>query len=248
MYPVLLQTGSFTVYTFSVTLVLAFLLGGRVVTRELARRRMDQRVAGEILLAAALGGLAGARGWWIVEERGLASLIGPWSGGLVWYGGLAGGAVLVTVVLEARRLPWLTTADCIAPALALGLAIGRLGCHLAGDGDWGTVTSLPWGVAYQRGVAGWPHPPGVRVHPAPLYECAANGTIFAMLCAVGGARARDGTVFASYCVLAGVCRFAVESIRVNRTVVWGLTEAQLVSVALAALGAVTLWASSVREG
>src|SRR5436190_1700707 len=72
--------------------------------------------------------------------------------------------------IRTNRLPWLLTVDCIAPGLVLAHAIGRIGCELAGDGDWGRETTLPWGMAYPNAIVGWNYPPGVRVHPTPLYE------------------------------------------------------------------------------
>src|SRR2546428_13826043 len=87
----------------------------------------------------------------------------------------------VTLFFWREHIPWLAGADACAPAIALGQAIGRLGRQAAGDGDWGKETALPWGMAYPYAVVGWDKPPGVPVHPPPLYEAAAYAAIFAPL-------------------------------------------------------------------
>ena len=127
-----------------------------------------------MVLWAAVGGLVGARILAIVDDwSGFVSdpLHSIFSGsGFVFYGGLIGGFIAVSWTIRRHGLPWLQTVDCIAPGLVLAQGIGRIGCQLAGDGDWGSETTLPWGMAYPNAIVGWPYPPGVRVHPAPLYE------------------------------------------------------------------------------
>jgi phosphatidylglycerol:prolipoprotein diacylglycerol transferase len=127
-------------------------------------------------------------------------------------------------------------ADAVAPALALGQAIGRIGCQLSGDGDWGSETTLPWGMAYPHAVVGWDKPPGVVVHPTPIYEMVLYFAIFAFLWRARREPAPDGTAIARYAVLTGAARFAVEFVRVNPQVALGLTQAQWTALALAAIG------------
>jgi phosphatidylglycerol:prolipoprotein diacylglycerol transferase len=122
------------------------------------------------------------------------------------------------------------------PALAIGYAVGRLGCQLAGDGDWGKETTLPWGMAYPYAVVGWDKPPGVRVHPTPVYESLAYFAIFAFLWRKRLEPAPPGTLFAWYLLLTGIARFLVEFVRTNPVIAFGLTQAQLASLALAVLG------------
>src|SRR5262249_50656130 len=150
--------------------------------------------------------------------------------------GLAGGALAVTLFFHRHGIPWLRGADAVAPALAIGQAIGRIGCQVAGDGDWGQTTTLPWGMAYPYAVVGWPYAEGVRAHPTPLYEGLAYFGVFAFLWWRRREAAPDGTMFAWYLVLMPMARFLVEFVRTNRVVALGLTEAQLVSLGLAALG------------
>jgi phosphatidylglycerol---prolipoprotein diacylglyceryl transferase len=160
--------------------------------------------------------------------------------GFVFYGGLIGGALAMTFFFRRHGMPWWRGADAVAPALVLGQAIGRVGCQLSGDGDWGTVTTVPWAMAYPYAVVGWPYPPGIRVHPTPIYETLAYLAIFALLWRWRRTPQPDGTIFCWYLVLASGARFLVEFLRVNPVVAGNLTSAQLTSIALVAIGAARL--------
>lgn len=241
MHPVLGHAGGVVLYTFTLTTLVALVTAAAVAVRRLQAGGASAGAASAVVAAGIAGGLAGARAWWLVaaygpDPRAWASV----GGGLVWWGGVLGGAVAVATVLHASGTSILRGADALAPPLALGLAIGRLGCHLAGDGDWGAPTALPWGVSYEHGVAGWPHPLGVRVHPAPLYEAVASVAIWSVLRAWERREVPAGRVVAIWALLAGATRAAVEVVRTNAPVALGLTAAQLVGLALAAAGGVAL--------
>ncbi len=261
MYPEILTLGPYsvasfsigpiTLYTFGAMMGLGFLVASNLIARELGRHGDDPQIGSSILLAAAVGGIVGARAWAIMNEWQLfvadpASAL--FSGaGFVWYGGLVGGTLSVTFVFRRHGIAWLRGADCVAPGLVLGQAIGRIGCHLAGDGDWGSVTQVPWGVAYSNAIIGWPHPPGVLVHPTPLYEFAAYTAIFGFLW-MWRKRARiDGEMFALYLMMAPAARFVIEFFRINPRVFYGLTQAQLFSVALIASGGILMFVLRRRE-
>ena len=158
---------------------------------------------------------------------------------------MLGGALAVTWVVRRKGIPWLRAADISAPALAIAYGIGRIGCHVAGDGDWGTVTDVPWAVAYTNAIIGWvhpytgmPYPAGVKVHPTSIYEFIQSILIFAVLWPLRKKSYPDGTIFWLYLILSGVARFVVEFWRVNPAVGLGMTEAQWFSGILIALG---LW-------
>jgi phosphatidylglycerol:prolipoprotein diacylglycerol transferase len=144
--------------------------------------------------------------------------------------------VAVSWIILKNGLPWLVVVDCIAPALAVGLAIGRIGCQLAGDGDWGTVSDLPWAMAYPNAIVGWDYPPGVRVHPAPVYEMVANLGLFAFLWSIRKRPQPDGTIFWWYLIVSAAIRFAIEFVRLNPVTLLGLTAAQLTSLVLIVIG------------
>jgi phosphatidylglycerol:prolipoprotein diacylglycerol transferase len=240
MVPDVLHIGPVPIHLFGIFLALAFLAAGWAAGREFERRGWDPALASSVLVWAAVGGLVGAR-LWIVVDAWPEFVAAPLTflvtgGGFVWYGGLLGGALAVTLYFRREGIPWLRGADAVAPAIVLGQAIGRIGCQVAGDGDWGRETTLPWGMAYPYAVVGWDKPPGVRVHPTPLYESAAYFAVFLLLWRARREPAPDGAILALYLLLSGAARFLVEFVRVNPRVLFGLTEAQLVSLALIVVG------------
>src|ERR671922_1596063 len=247
MYPVLFQFGPFTLYSFGAFMALAALSAAWVVHLELKRKGYHPELASSVVFAAAIGGLIGARLLFILEEWS-AFVRSPWDliftgAGFTWYGGFLGGVLAVSWVVKKNKIPWLVGADIAAPALAIAYGIGRLGCHVAGDGDWGTVTSAPWGVAYTNAIIGWvdpstgiPYPPGVRVHPTPIYEFIESVVIFGILWAVRKKEYAPGTLFWFYLALAGLARLIVEFWRLNPILAMGLTEAQWFSVLMMIVG------------
>jgi len=241
MYPVLFRLGPITIYSYGMMMALGFLAAGWVLSRELQRQGKDPNFSSTLVLWGAVGGLLGARLLFVIEQWP-AFVADPWSfvltgAGFTWYGGLIGGVAALTLCIQRSGLSWLEVMDAVAPAIALGHGIGRIGCHLAGDGDWGPPTTLPWGVAYTQAIIGWDFPPGVRVHPTALYETAAYGLIFALLWSRRAAAHQPGTLFWSYLLLAGIARFLLEFVRVNSVVLFGLSQAQLLSLGLVAVGA-----------
>jgi phosphatidylglycerol:prolipoprotein diacylglycerol transferase len=240
MIPDVLHIGPVPIHLFGIFLALAFLAAGSVAGREFARSGYDPAAASTCVVWAAVGGIVGARLWLVLDAwhefvRAPASFLLT-GGGFVWYGGLLGGAVAVTVCFRREGIPWLRGADAVAPAIALGQAIGRIGCQVAGDGDWGRETTLPWGMSYPYAVVGWDKPPGVRVHPTPVYECLAYLVIFLVLWRMRRDPVPDGAVFSTYLVLTGLARFLVEFVRMNPPFVLGLTQAQVTSLVLMAVG------------
>jgi phosphatidylglycerol:prolipoprotein diacylglycerol transferase len=244
MYPVLFRLGPLTIYSYGVMMALGFLAAGWVLSKEFQRQGKDPNLSSTLVLWAAIGGLLGARLLFLLEQW-QAFLADPWpllftGAGFTWYGGLLGGVGAVTWYIQRHGLPWLVMMDAIAPAIALGHAIGRIGCHLAGDGDWGPPTTLPWGVAYTQAIVGWDFPPGVRVHPTPLYEMGAYFLVFALLWRRRTSPHAPGALFWGYLVLAGSARFLLEFVRLNAPLVLGLSQAQIISVLLVAFGALML--------
>lgn len=257
MYPILFQLGPITIYSFGAFMALAALTAAWVVHVELKRRGYNPELASSLVFAAALGGLVGARLLFIVEEWN-SFLAAPLNyiftgAGFTWYGGLLGGTVAVSWVVKKNKIPWLTGADIAAPALAIAYGIGRIGCHVAGDGDWGRVTDVSWGVAYTDAIIGWvdpmtgiPYPPGVRVHPTPIYEFIESVIVFAALWSMRGKGYAPGTIAWLYMILAGFARLLVEIWRINPPLALGLSEAQWFSLALMALGLGLLLRRPVR--
>ena len=241
MYPILFQIGPFTVYSFGVLMALGFYVGASVSAAEYQRRGGDRELMWNFLVWVFIAGLVGSKLLSVVADVGaffrdpLHQLLS--GSGFVWYGGLLGGFAAAWPLSRTYHMRFPLILECTAPGLAIGQAIGRLGCHVAGDGDWGTVTDLPWGVAYENAIVGWDHPPGVVVHPTPIYEAIAYTTVFAVLMALRKKGYAEGTSFSVYLVGASIVRFLVEFIRINPVVGLGLTQAQWIAIALFACGA-----------
>ena len=240
MIPDNLRIGPIPIHWFGIFLALAMAAAGWATSREFQRRGLEGKLAWDAAILGALGGVVGAR-LWVIFESWPAFIENPvrfifTGGGLAWYGGLLGGTIALTLFFRRHSIPWLAGADAVAPALALGHAVGRIGCQVSGDGDWGTETKLPWGMAYPHAVVGWDYPPDVRVHPTPIYEMLAYLAIFAWLWRTRHRSEPSGRQFGRYLVLAGIARFLVEFVRINPRVALGLSVAQWVSLVLIVVG------------
>jgi phosphatidylglycerol:prolipoprotein diacylglycerol transferase len=226
-----------SIKTFGVTFALGFLACGAVVARRLRELGKPADWAYEIVFAALIGGVVGARGYYVIEkyQQVKHDLLGSvFSGsGLVWYGGAIGGAIGVIGWMRWRRVLELRMLDMCATALALGYAIGRIGCQVSGDGDYGIRSSLPWAMGYPHGTL--PTPPGVKVQPTPIYETVTMCLLAYLLWHLRD-RVRPGVVFALYLLFSGLERFLVEFIRRNKEVIVGLTAPQLESIGLCVVG------------
>jgi phosphatidylglycerol---prolipoprotein diacylglyceryl transferase len=226
-----------SIKTFGVCFALGFLACGGLVARRLRELGRPADWAYEIVFAALIGGLVGARGYFLIERFSEVKhdLIGSiFSGtGLVWYGGAIGGAIGVIGWMRWRHVLELRILDMCATALALGYAIGRIGCQVSGDGDYGIRSSLPWAMGYPHGTV--PTPPGVRVQPTPIYETVAMCLLAYALWKLRE-RFRPGVVFALYLVGSGLERLLVEFVRRNAEVFAGLTAPQLESIGLLVIG------------
>jgi phosphatidylglycerol---prolipoprotein diacylglyceryl transferase len=236
-----------SIKTFGVMFALAFLACGAVVARRLSEVERPPDWAYEMTFAALIGGLIGSRLYYLVQNYDDVKhdLLGNiFSGsGLVWYGGAIGGALAVTMWARWRGFLGLALLDAAAPALALGYAIGRIGCQVSGDGDYGKPWDGPWAMAYPDGTV----PTDVPVHPTPVYETLAMGLAAWALWRARGAL-RPGALFAAYLVLAGTERFLVEFLRRNDAVALGLTAPQFESLALLVAGLAWLAALAARGG
>jgi phosphatidylglycerol:prolipoprotein diacylglycerol transferase len=244
-----IDVGGVELQTFGIFFALNFLCWAAIVARRLKEIGKPVDWAYELLFASLIGGLVGARLYFVVQnwDEVEGDLVGNlFSGaGLVWYGGLIGGVIAVLLWAWWRDFLRLALLDMTAPALALGYAIGRIGCQVSGDGDYGKASGLPWAMGYPDGAV--PTAPGVEVQPTPIYETLSMG-LFALVLW----RLRDafvpGALFGLYLVGAGLERFLVEFARRNEAVLAGLTAAQLESLGLLVGGAVWLLVLRRRHG
>lgn len=237
MLPELGSIGPFTFYSFGLMIAVAVVVAAVFLAIDLRQRGYDPSWAIEVAFAAGLGGFIGARIYYLVENWGEPGLGLFSTTGIVWYGGVAGGFIGVILWSVWRRIPLGITANMVAAPLALGYAIGRIGCQLAGDGDYGDLTSLPWGMAYPEGTV----PTTDIVHPTPVYETLASLVIFWILWRMRGRLPAPWALFGLYLLLAGLERFLVEFVRATPIVGGGLTTAQIISLAIVAIGAVLVW-------
>lgn len=239
--------------TFGLMVAVAMLASFYMLRADLVRRGMgiaDSGMAEKLVALPCLAGLIGAKLYHELEAP-REFFADPWHHlfnqyGFAWFGGLVAG--LVTYVWLARKesIPILSLLDAGAPAAALGYGIGRIGCLLSGDGDYGVPTTLPWGMSFPDGLV----PTNLRVHPTPIYELIASITIAWLLWRLGerrqasnvpaGRKWKPGSVFAAFLILTGLARFLVEFIRINPKSILGLTNAQLASLCSVLLGLI-LW-------
>jgi phosphatidylglycerol:prolipoprotein diacylglycerol transferase len=254
-YPFIIHLGPLEVTGYGLMMVVAFLMGGWLIARQLKEKGLREDYAADAVAAAVIGGIIGAKLWYVALTGDPEALFSR--GGLVWYGGFIGGAI--AVILNGWRLgvPLRWTMQLTAPALAAAYALGRVGCFLVND-DYGRPTDLPWGVKFPEGLPpstagnlhklfGIPVPEGIdpstvlAVHPTQLYEVGAMLIAFAILWRLRNNGRPVGWVFGLYLIFAGVERFLVEIVRAKDDRFLGpFTLAQLTSVIIVAIGAFLL--------
>jgi phosphatidylglycerol:prolipoprotein diacylglycerol transferase len=232
-----------SIKTFGLFFALNFIAWGALAHRRLKEIGRPPEWASEMVLVAILGGLVGARGYYLLQNHGELSAGQIFGGaGLIWYGGLAGGVIAMLIWARRRDFFSLALVDIAGPCLALGYAIGRIGCQVSGDGDYGKAWDGPWAMGYPHGEV--PTAPGETVHPTPIYETLTMGLLAWGLWQLRD-RVRPGVLFALYLVGAGTERFLVEFLRRNEDVALGLTAAQLESLGILVAGAI--WLSVVKR-
>jgi len=237
VYPVLFRIGSFEITSFGVLVAIGALVGIWIFQRELRRASLPDSGV-DAAIAGVLGGLLGAKLLWTIEHAaGLEPLTGLLfsRGGMSWFGGLIGGVGAGVLWLRRRGVPVMAGLAAASPGLAIGHAIGRIGCFLVGD-DYGRPTDLPWGMAFPKGLP----PTDIPVHPTQLYEMALLLPIAWLLIRWRRNGVADRVVFGRYMVLAGVVRFGIEFVRVNEPVAGPFTLAQLISAGVAITGVALL--------
>jgi len=208
--------GPYTLHTYGVLLAIAFLTGLWVVSRQAKREGLDSGRITDMAVFVLIAGLLGAKLLLLVLEwrtyaRNPLDLL--WSGG-VFYGGLLGGVLVAWWYARRHRLPGWRTADVLAPGVAVGQAIGRLGCFAAGC-CWGKPAQVPWAVTftdlYAARAVGTPldNP----LHPSQIYESAAAFLIFVFLLWLAPRKRFAGQVVLAYIACYSVVRFALEFLR-----------------------------------
>ena len=236
MYPVLFRIGSFEITSFGVMVALGALAGLWVFRRELARSKLPD-AAVDAAVYGLIGGLLGAKLLYVFEHLGEGSFFSLFldRGGMSWFGGFVGGLLAGLATIRAKRWPLMAVLSAATPALAVGQMLGRIGCFLVGD-DYGSPTSLPWGVAFPQGLP----PTTERVHPTQIYEAIFLAVLAWVLVRWRRRGVPDRIVLGRYFLLAGGFRFLLEFVRVNTRVAGPLTVAHFCALAIVLLGIVLL--------
>jgi phosphatidylglycerol---prolipoprotein diacylglyceryl transferase len=251
-----LHLGPLTIPTFGLMVATALLVSAYVLQADFDRRRAQletlpgyrgQRDEGFLIIGiAGIAGLVGARLYHVLETP-REFFADPWPQlwsrfGFAWFGGFLGGFLALLFLAGYFKIPVLQFLDIASPAACVGYAIGRIGCLLSGDGDYGIPTTLPWGMSFPNGVV----PTTARVHPTPLYEFVIWLAIAAFLWRLGkkslSGSLGNGTIFVGYLILTGFARFLVEFIRINPRSFFGMSNAQAASLASILAGVVLLFA------
>ena len=251
VYPLKFPLGPLEITGYGLMLMVAFLMGGWLIARQLREAGFKEDYAADIVAASVIGGIVGAKLWYVALTGDPHAILSR--GGLVWYGGFIGGALAVILNSWRLRVPLRWTMQLAAPALAAAYALGRVGCFLVND-DYGRPTDLPWGVKFPEGLPissaenlknlfGVPIPAGIdpttvlAVHPTQLYEAAAMLLVFAILWSLRKSGRPVGWLFGLYLIFAGIERFLVEILRAKDDRFLGsFTLAQLTSVIIVAIG------------
>ena len=282
MIPVLFEIGPLRINSFGLMLGIGFILGSYVLSLELKRKKLDPNLASNITVIAVIFGILGAKFLHVIEHAveywGTPSLdikgqLFSFSG-LTWYGGLILGMTAITIYVRSKKIPVMKVWDGLGVALILAYGVARLGCHFAGDGDYGIPTTLPWGTIYANGTAkptgmlreffdshpaerqAWSYD-SLRVipsridrlgypvnrfdevtplHPTPVYEMILGVIGFAIMLRLRKREYPDGKIFMIYLMLASTFRFIVEFLRLQPKLLFGLSEAQLIAIALFIVG------------
>ncbi len=246
MFPKLISIGSFYIPTYGVLVALGFLAGLSITLRLARRAALSSEKITNLALACAIAGIAGAKlfmflfdaRYYVNHPAEIVSLETLQAAG-VFHGGLIAALLIAVFLMRRWRLPVLRTMDVFAPGIALGQAIGRLGCFAAGC-CWGKECYLPWGVRFRSDFAA-PVPLDKPLHPVQLYESAADLLIFGILYRVFTRSHRTGDPIGLYLVLYSVARFIIEFFREHEQPLAGpFSLTQWIALGLLVLGVVIM--------
>ncbi len=232
MYPVLFEIGDFPISSFGLMMAVAFLVGSWLTALRMKEVGLDPDLATTLLVYVMLGGIAGSKLYFAIDEHLRTGV--PFTdllfarAGITWYGGLILGTLAGAIGARIHGVSVVQLMNCVAPAVAVGQSIGRLGCFLVGD-DYGRPSELPWAVSFPQGA-----PPTLdRVHPTQIYEIL---WLLPFAWLLWTRRDRSPFLFGEYLVINGLGRLWIETFRVNPRVWLGLTEPQIVGALLIVCG------------
>jgi len=256
MHPVILKLGWFSVYSFGFMLALSFLLGIYISGRRAKRLGVAPEHILDLSVYVIISGVVGSRllyvAFHIDEYRSFLDVFALWQGGATLYGGFLFAIVAGYIFSQKKRLAFLVLGDIISPALALGIALTRVGCFLSGC-CYGKQTTLACGVTfppdspagvYERGIAAAAGAESVALHPSQLYDSLLAFVTFILLIALQKRLTRKGMTFGLMLFCYGISRFAVDFTRyyeANMMLTKSINLNQIISGGLAAIGAYLLF-------
>jgi len=245
------------IHSYGVLIFLACFAALAMAVWRVKREKLDPNIVYELATWLFLGGVVGARGLYVILHpetiQSAGDIVRSWQGGNVFYGCILGGLTGSLIYWYRRPFPFWPVADAVAPAVAIGAAVGRIGCFLNGCCD-GAVCSLPWAVRFPAGSHAWVRqlnaglispgaPASLPVHPTQLYAAVAGFVVLGLLLAHFPRRRRRGEVMALLMILYSLSRWPVEALRADeRAVFAGMTSSQNISVALLIFG-LAIWFS-----
>ncbi len=258
MYPELFNIGPLTVYSFGFMQAIGALGATTILYYEAKRKALDIYYTLEVTLLAIISILIGGKLLFLIEnwdafvQQPVSFLLNP--NGSTFFGGFILGLLVFYIYVKKKKIPFLFAADTLPLPLLFIYASGRIGCHLAGDGDYGIPTNLPWGTNYENGTMppssmfrgseiaqSYPNgvvPDNTPLHPTSVYEAIAAAIIFFVLWKMRKNDWPTGKFFMLYLILSSVSRFLVEFIRLNPRILFGFSEAQLIAFVLGTIGIV----------
>ena len=252
MFPDLIRIGNFHIATYGVMAALGMILGLTVVFHLARKQGLDPDKMWNLGVLVVFAGIVGSKLLYIINEWGdmYHSLGDVFTLSTMQAGGVFSGGLLLAIIvaiwyLRSNKIAFLPAADVFAPGIAIGHALGRVGCFAAGC-CYGRPTSEPWGVIFTNPKANeiTGTPLGVRIHPTQLYEMVAELINFAILYYLATRKKFEGEVIGLYLFLYGIERFVIEFFRGDggRGTMFGgaLSTTQVISICMVLAGGI-LW-------
>ena len=245
-----LYIGPLRLGTYGLMVWLGLVVGYLALQADMRRRNLPGDPL-NLILFIGIAGLAGSKLYHLLERPAdfFAHPLRMFfsASGFAWFGAFLGGLLVIALYAVRYRIHILTLLDACSPAAAIGYGIGRIGCLISGDGDYGIPTKLPWCMSFPKGLV----PTNQCVHPTPIYEFLGAVVIFVILWreskrSAAGVRP-SGWILGEYFILSGIARFLVEFIRINPRVWLGLSNAQIASAGSVIAGFLLLGVLWVRK-
>jgi len=247
MYPTLFKIGDLSVSSYTVMLVIAFLVAYMLLISEIRRKGLSENLCDILLAAAIIGGLVGAKVLFLFQNATLSEFMGDpvryLSSGYTFLGGLLGAILLGVIIARWYKINFWLLGDSGAPGIILAYAIGRIGCLLVGD-DYGIQSNLPWAIAFPNGSP----PTLVRVHPTQIYDTILMFLAFIFLWSIRKKDMPVGLIFCLTLMILGVERLLIEFIRTTSpSFIPGLSQAQMISIGIIVVAAYKLIQLNIRS-